>query len=309
MAQDSHIPDRRVLIVTGMSGAGKSTALEVLEDLGWETIDNAPVRLLEGLLMTGPAPDAPLAIGVDSRTRGFDPATILAILDRLLVAGRTTASILFLDATSGAIEQRYNETRRPHPLARERPVGDGIKAERELLEPLRFRAEMVVDTSGFAANQLQQVMRNQFGDAAHGEMMLTITSFGFARGMPPLADLVFDMRFLDNPHWDPVLRPQTGLDQPVGGHIERDPAFGPAYARIRDLVLELLPHYADQGRAYLTIAFGCTGGRHRSVYSAEKLAADLRDAGYNPTVIHRNLTAAATDATERGAGRAPITGA
>lgn len=293
--------DPRVLIVTGMSGAGKSTALEVLEDLGWETIDNAPVRLLEGLLTTGPSPDAPLAIGVDSRTRGFDSAAILSLLDRLLAPGRSSASILFLDASSSTIERRYNETRRPHPLARERPVADGIKAEREMLEPLRARAEMVVDTSSFATNQLQQVIRNQFGDAAHTDMTLTITSFGFARGMPPLADLVFDMRFLDNPHWDPALRPQTGLDAPVGAHIEADPAFAPAYARIRDLVLELLPHYVEQGRAYLTIAFGCTGGRHRSVFSAEKLAADLREVGYEPTVIHRNLTAATTDASERSA--------
>jgi len=305
MTDDPAPPAARMLIVTGMSGAGKSTALEVLEDLGWETIDNAPVRLLEGLLTTGPAPGVPLAIGVDSRTRGFDPAAILGLLDRLLAERRTAASILFLDASSGAIERRYNETRRPHPLARERPVADGIKAERELLEPLRARAEMVVDTSTFATVQLQQVIRNQFGDAAdgsgHNGMTLTITSFGFARGMPPLADLVFDMRFLDNPHWDPVLRPQTGLDEPVGAHIASDPAFVPAYTRIRDLVLELLPHYVEQGRAYLTIAFGCTGGRHRSVFSAETLAADLREAGYEPTVIHRNLTAAATDASERSA--------
>ena len=304
MTADSPTHQPPVLIVTGMSGAGKSTALEVLEDLGWETIDNAPVRLLEGLLTTGPAPDAPLAIGVDSRTRGFDPAAILGVLDRLVAQGRTTASILFLDATSGEIERRYNETRRPHPLARGRPVSDGIKAERELLEPLRSRAEMVVDTSGYASNQLQQVIRNQFGDAlgglGRGQMTITVTSFGFARGMPPLADLVFDMRFLDNPHWDPVLRPQTGRDAAVASHIASDPAFAPAFTRIRDLVMELLPHYANQGRAYLTIAFGCTGGRHRSVYSAETLAAELRAAGYEPTVIHRNLGAAASDATERG---------
>lgn len=303
MTLDSPFPEPQVLIVTGMSGAGKSTALEVLEDLGWETIDNAPVRLLEGLLTTGPAPDMPLAIGVDSRTRGFDPAAILGLLDRLLAERRSTASVLFLDASSGAIERRYNETRRPHPLARERPVADGIKAERELLEPLRSRAEMVVDTSSFATNQLQQVIRNQFGDAARTGMTLTITSFGFARGMPPLADLVFDMRFLDNPHWNPVLRPQTGLDEAVGEHIAGDPAFAPAFARIRDLVLELLPNYAEQGRAYLTIAFGCTGGRHRSVYSAEKLASELRTAGYEPTIIHRNLSAAASDATERSSAQ------
>lgn len=303
MTDESTQAEPRILIVTGMSGAGKSTALEVLEDLGWETIDNAPLRLLEGLLTTGPAADTPLAIGIDSRTRGYDPAEIIARLDSHIANGARTAGILFLDATSAAIERRYNETRRPHPLARGRPVADGIRAEREMLEPLRARAEMVIDTSGYATNQLQQVIRNQFGDAAAGNMTLTVTSFGFARGMPPLADLVFDMRFLDNPHWDAQLRPQTGLDAPVGAHIESDPAFAPSFARIRDLVLELLPHYAAQGRAYLTIAFGCTGGRHRSVYSAERLADALRTAGYEPTVIHRNLLAAPADAAERDAAQ------
>jgi UPF0042 nucleotide-binding protein len=294
-----------VLIVTGMSGAGKSTALEVLEDLGWETVDNAPVRLLEGLLTAGPAPDTPLAIGVDSRTRGYDPAFILTLLDRLLAEGKTNASILFLDANRSAIRRRYNETRRPHPLARGRPVGDGIKAERELLDPLRRRAEMVIDTSGYATNQLQQVIRNQFGDEARGTMTITVLSFGFARGMPPLADLVFDMRFLDNPHWDPVLRPQTGLDAAVAAHIEGDPGFAPAFGKIRDLVFELLPRYAEQGRAYLTIAFGCTGGKHRSVYAAERFAATLREAGYDPTVSHRNLP---PDASVPGGSRKQQTG-
>ena len=289
---ESPIPEPRVLIVTGMSGAGKSTALEMLEDLGWETIDNAPVRLLEGLLSAAPPADTPIAIGIDSRTRGYDPAAILAQLDGLIASGRAGAGILFLDASSAAIERRYNETRRPHPLARGRPVADGIKAERELLEPLRARAETVIDTSDYAANQLQQVIRSHFAGEARGQMTLTITSFGFARGMPPLADLVFDMRFLDNSHWDPELRAQTGLDAPVGAHIDADPPFAPAFARIRDLLLELLPHYAAQGRAYLAIAFGCTGGRHRSVYTARRMAEALREAGYDPTVIHRNLPAA-----------------
>ena len=305
MAAESLTARPRVLIVTGMSGAGKSTALEVLEDLGWETIDNAPVRLLESLLTTGPVLDTPLAIGIDSRTRGYDPAIILTLLDRLLAGGPIQAGILFLDANRHAIERRYNETRRPHPLARGRPVGDGIKAERELLEPLRRRAEVVIDTSGYATNQLQQVIRNQFGDEARGAMTISVISFGFARGMPPLADLVFDMRFLDNPHWDPVLRPQTGLDAPVAAHIEADPGCDPAFRHIQALVLELLPRYAEQGRAYLTIAFGCTGGKHRSVYSAERLARALREAGYDPTVIHRNLPAAATVPAE---GSPPQTG-
>lgn len=289
---ESPSPKPRVIIVTGMSGAGKSTALEVLEDLGFETIDNAPVRLIEGLIPTAPTDDAlPIAIGVDSRTRGYDPVAILALVDTMLLRG-IDASIVFLDATRAVIERRYNETRRPHPLARGRPIGDGIRSERELLEPLRARAEVVLDTSEYSSNLLQQVIRNHFGDAAPGLMQVSVISFGFARGMPPLADLVFDMRFLDNPHWQSELRELTGLDAPVGDFIEAEPAFAPSFARIRDLVLELLPHYAEQGRAYLTIAFGCTGGKHRSVFTAERMAAVLRSSGYDPTVIHRNLVPA-----------------
>lgn len=302
MTTDPLDPDTRVLIVTGMSGAGKSTALGMLEDLGWETVDNAPIRLLESLLVAGPSPDAPLAIGIDSRTRGFDPVAILSLLDRLIAEGKSKAGILYLDANRAAIRRRYNETRRPHPLARGRPVTDGIKAERELLEPLRARAEMVIDTSGFVVSQLQQVIRNHFGDDASRPMTLSIISFGFARGMPPLADLVFDMRFLDNPHWDPALRPQTGLDAAVAEHISRDPGFEPIFGRISELVMELLPRYADQGRAYLTVAFGCTGGKHRSVYSAERLADVLRAAGYEPTVIHRNLPVAVPAELSRSQG-------
>lgn len=302
MVTESPPAKPRVLIVTGMSGAGKSTVLGVLEDLGWETIDNAPVRLLENLRALAPSADTPLAIGVDSRTRGYDPAKILRLVDALRARG-VEPGVLFLDATSGEIERRYNETRRPHPLARGRPVTDGIKAERELLEPLRARAEVVIDTTRHSANDLQQVIRNQYGDDVRRAMTLTVVSFGFARGMPPIADLVFDMRFLDNPHWDPVLRPQTGLDPAVGAHIEADASFAPAFARIRDLVLDLVPRYSEQGRGYLTVAFGCTGGKHRSVFAAERMAEALRAAGYQPSVTHRNLSAAS--ATVPGEGEPP----
>lgn len=301
MSSDSIPAEPRILIVSGLSGAGKSTALEVLEDLGWETIDNVPVRLLEGLLATGPANGTPLAIGIDSRTRGYDPAAILGLIDRT----GADAEILFLDASPDVIQRRYNETRRPHPMGRDRQIADAIRAEREVLSPLRRRAGMMLDTSGYGVNDLQQVMRNQFGDAAGQAMAITVTSFGFARGMPPLADLVFDMRFLDNPHWDPVLRPQTGLDDAVGDHIAQDPAFAPSFERITATVLELLPHYAAQGRAYLTIAFGCTGGKHRSVYSAERMGDALRDAGYEPSIRHRDLDTGKQARTKRTASIQP----
>ncbi|WP_324828129.1 RNase adapter RapZ [Qipengyuania zhejiangensis] len=299
MADDSPPPSpQRILLVTGLSGAGKSTALQVLEDLGWEAIDNFPVRLLGGLV-NGDGSAAPLAIGFDSRTRGFIPGEIIELCKQLDKRPDVELATLFLDCASSEIERRYNETRRPHPMARGRPVHDGIKAERELLEPMRRWAEIVIETSSYSSNQLQQVVRERFGESAQREMTITISSFGFARGMPPLADLMFDMRFLDNPHWVDELREQTGLDEAVGAHIAADPAFAPAFERISDLLLELLPSYAAQGRSYLNIAFGCTGGRHRSVYSAERAGQALREAGFSPTVIHRNLGSRPADPLER----------
>lgn len=290
---------QRILLVTGLSGAGKSTALQVLEDLGWETIDNFPVRLLGSLLGGDSDHPAPLAIGFDSRTRGFVPAETIELCEQLATRKDIELTTLFIDCSAAELERRYNETRRPHPMARERPVAGGIKAERELLAPLRSWADIVLDTSDYTSGDLQQVVRERFGKSGGREMTVTISSFGFARGMPPLADLLFDMRFLDNPHWVPELREQTGLDEPVAEHIQADPAFAPAFARISETLTELLPRYAAQDRSYLNIAFGCTGGRHRSVFSAERAAEVLREAGFSPTVIHRNLGSRPADPLER----------
>lgn len=290
---------QKILLVTGLSGAGKSTALQVLEDLGWEAIDNFPLRLLANLVASDGEDRMPVAIGIDSRTRGFVPTEIIEECEALTKHGDTELTALFVDCSDSEIERRYNETRRPHPMARERPVSGGIRAERELLEPLRNWAEVLIDTTEFSTHQLQQVIRERFGRSGSREMTVTVSSFGFARGMPPLADLLFDMRFLDNPHWVPELRDLTGLDAPVAAHIESDPALFPAFARIADALLELVPRYAAQDRSYLHIAFGCTGGRHRSVYSAERAGQVLREAGFSPTVIHRNLESRPADPLER----------
>jgi UPF0042 nucleotide-binding protein len=293
---------QRLLLVTGLSGAGKSTALDVLEDLGWETIDNFPVRLLERLVGEegdGPAQSrAPLAIGFDSRTRGFVPGEIIELVKTLTARGDIALTFLFLDCQSAELERRYNETRRRHPMALGRMVGEGIAAERELLEPLRRWAEIVIDTTELTVNDLQTRIREIFADEKPAQPSLTVSSFGFARGMPPLADFVFDMRFLDNPHWVEGLRELTGLDAPVGEHIAADPAFSRAFALMSELLLDLLPRYDEQGKAYIHIAFGCTGGRHRSVYTAHRMADVLRGAGFSPTVRHRNLGSRAADAIE-----------
>ena len=292
---------QRVLLVTGMSGAGKTTALHVLEDLGWEAIDNFPIRLLHRLV-SDPQPGSqppPLAIGFDSRTRGFVPANIIDTVDRLDQRDDLDVATLFIDCSSGELERRYNETRRRHPLAKSRAALDGIIAERELFAHLRSWSNVIIDTSELATNELQQAVRQRFADDTVQSLTITVSSFGYARGMPPLADLVFDMRFLDNPHWEDNLREQTGMDAPVADYIAAQPAFTQAFARISDLVLDLLPRYRSQGRAYLHIAFGCTGGRHRSVYSAERMVQVLREASFSPTLLHRNMQSRAADQIER----------
>jgi RNase adapter protein RapZ len=293
---------RRLLLVTGLLGAGKTTALNVLEDLGWETIDNFPIRLLDRLIEApeNSALPAPLAIGFDCRTRGFDPRAIIAQVKVLTQRDDLELTTLFLDCEGSELERRYNETRRRHPLATELPAAAGISAERELLEPLRRWADLLIDTTGFSANALQQAIRERFSHEDGPDLTLTISSFGFARGMPPVADLVFDMRFLDNPHWVPGLRELTGMDRAVGEHIRRDSAFDEAFERILGLIEHLLPRYRAQGKAYVHVAFGCTGGRHRSVFMAEQIAAALRSSGFSPTLLHRNLGSRAADLLEGG---------
>ncbi|WP_041864769.1 RNase adapter RapZ [Sphingomonas sp. MM-1] len=294
---------RRILLVTGMSGAGKSTALDTFEDMGWEVVDNLPLSLLERLLGT-PLPKGsddqgrPLALGIDSRTRGFDAAAIARRIGQLREEHGHDIEILFLDCGGAELQRRYSETRRRHPLAQDRPAADGIVRERELLADLRRSADHLIDTTDRTSNALQRELRQRFGQDEPAKPTLAVMSFGFSRGIPRDADLVFDMRFLRNPHWDPQLRPLTGIDAAVGDHIAEDPAYEPAISRIEDLLLLLLPRYSAEGKSYVTVAFGCTGGRHRSVHVAERVAARLRAAGFSPNVAHRDLATAPHDSME-----------
>lgn len=291
---------QKIMLVTGMSGAGKTTSLRVLEDLGWEAVDNFPIRLLRPMVREVLAGEdrTPLAIGFDTRTRGFAPNAIITIVKNLSERDDLDLTTQFIDCNNSELERRYNETRRRHPLAGGRTAMDGIRAERELLEPLRRWADMLIDTSKLAPNELQMFVRQNFETQTAGELAVTVSSFGFARGMPPLADLVFDMRFLDNPHWEPGLREQTGLDEDVARFLHLTDGFEENFAAIRDLLLDLLPRYRAQGKSYVHVAFGCTGGRHRSVYTAERMAQALRDHGFAPTVTHRNLASRAADTVE-----------
>ena len=298
---------QRILLVTGLSGAGKSTVLKTLEDLGWETVDNLPPALLDQLLeaplpTSAPGERQPLAVGIGVRTRDFDPERIVRNLRRLAEdtggAPAREVGLLFLDCTGSELERRYAETRRRHPLAPDRPAADGIARERELLSPLRDWAGRLVDTTSLSANALAGLVREELGGDGRGQPTLSVMSFGYSRGVPRGADLVFDMRFLRNPHWDPVLRPGTGLDRAVADHVRADPAYEPAVSRIEELLELLLPRYRAEGKSYVTVAIGCTGGRHRSVHVAERIAARLQAAGFSPTVAHRDLGTAPQDSLE-----------
>ncbi len=285
-------PDR-ILLVTGMSGAGKSTVLNTLEDMGWEVVDNLPFQLLDRLLATqapaGISDERPLALGIDSRTRGFDAQAIIDRVKSMNDQRQDNIAVLFMDCSGAELERRYSETRRRHPLALDRPASDGIARERELVAPLRQWAAHVVDTTSSTTNDLKHEIRTRFSDWGNAGMSLAVLSFGFTRGLPRNADLLFDMRFLQNPYWVEDLRALSGRDEAVSAYVRSDPSYEDAVSRIEGLLLTLLPRYKAEGKAYVTIAFGCTGGRHRSVHVAERVAAYLASEGFAPTLSHRDV--------------------
>ena len=297
-------PLPRLLLVTGMSGAGKSTVLDALEDLGWDCVDNLPVSLLEPFVH-GDGSECrlvPAAVAMDARSRGFDAEALPQIL-RSIEGVRP--EILFLDCTGREILRRYNETRRPHPLALDRPPEDGIARERNLTAPLRNTADSILDTTDLTPVELRDELRRRYGGDSR-QPVLTIASFGFARGVSRTADLVFDMRFLSNPHWIDELRPLTGEDEAVRSYLANEPAWDGALDRIEALLKDWIPRYWSSGKSYVTIAFGCTGGRHRSVCAAVEMAERLRRAGFSPNLRHRDLASRPSDTIEGPPGDAGI---
>lgn len=280
---------RRVVLVTGLSGAGRSIALNTLEDLGYEAIDNLPLDLVRASLES--AGGRPLAVGVDVRTRDFAAGRLLTLLDALLADPRLATRLVFVDCEDEVLVRRFTETRRRHPLAQDRPVLDGIQAERRLMQPLRGRADLLFDTSLLQAAEFRRLIAGHLslaGETGLG-MMTFITSFSFRQGLPREADLVFDVRFLRNPHYDPALKPLSGRDAAVARYVEQDPGFAGFFQGLTAWLGPLLPRYEAEGKTYLTLAVGCTGGRHRSVFVAERLAEWLAGLGRPVVLGHRDI--------------------
>ncbi len=299
----THDTRRRFVLVTGLSGAGRGTALAALEDMGYVAVDNVPLPLLGDLMRsTAGSPGemaAPLAFGVDTRTHGFDPHDLVRRVRDLRRRPDIATRLLFLDCDSETLQRRYTESRRPHPLAPDRPVTDGIGEERKQIGWVRDSADVVIDTSALSPHEFKQLLTGHFA-LGRLETRLSVMSFSYRRGLPREADLVFDVRFLKNPHYEPTLKPLTGRNPAVAAFVASDPGYRPFVDSLKALIGPLLPRFDAEGKSYLTIAVGCTGGRHRSVAVAEELAGWLRGAGRSVTLSHRD----AESAGEAGAGGA-----
>jgi len=277
-----------LVMVTGPSGAGRTTAIHALEDIGFEAIDNLPLSMFKRLLK-GPDPERPLALGIDVRNRDFSTQALIETIDGI---GRLTdlpMQLLYLDARAEVLLRRFSETRRRHPLAPEESAALGVERELDLLMPVRARADILIDTSELSPHELRAELERWFAPGRGHGLSVSVHSFSYKRGLPRGADLVVDCRFLNNPHWEPELRHRDGLDAEVQAHVAADPRFAVFKEKVADLVRFLLPAYEAEGKAYLSIAFGCTGGQHRSVTMAETLAADLADGGWPVSIRHREL--------------------
>lgn len=280
-------PTPQVLLVTGPSGAGRSTAVNALEDLGFEVIDNLPLSLLAPLLEARPV--RPLALGLDTRNRDFTTDGLIAGIDTLTQKIGDALQVVYLDASDDALLRRFSETRRRHPLADQGAPILGIQSEKQLLASVRERADVLIDTTNLSPHGLRAEMDRQFAKGEGRFLGITVQSFSFKRGLPRGLDFVFDCRFLRNPHWEVDLRALDGTDPRVAAYVEADDRFGPFLAAIQNLVNVALPGHKEEGRSHVAIGFGCTGGKHRSVMFAERLAGSLAQDGWQVSKRHREL--------------------
>ncbi|MDO6584492.1 RNase adapter RapZ [Salipiger sp. 1_MG-2023] len=288
MQTDQQARTQRVVLVTGPSGAGRSTAINALEDFGFEAIDNIPLSLIPRLLEGG-ALSRPVALGVDIRNREFSVLRLLDLYRALGQDQRISVQLLYLDCLPDVLARRYSETRRRHPMSPDESYTAGIAREMSLLNEARNAADILIDTSELSPHDLRARMESLFTDDAGQRLAVSVQSFSYKRGLPQGLDWAFDCRFLDNPHWEPALRSLTGLDPAVQDHVGRDARFAPFVDKLTSLALFVLPACKEEGKAHLAFGLGCTGGQHRSVTVAETLARSLAEHGWQVSCRHREL--------------------
>lgn len=291
---DTDAAVQRVILVTGPSGAGRTTAIRALEDMGMEAIDNLPLSLVPRLL-DGPPRPGPLVLGVDTRNRDFSATNLIEAIDTLTRVPEIAPEVLYLDCSTDELIRRYNETRRRHPMA---PAGTplaGIETEIDLLRPIRVRADLLIDTTGLTPHQLREELARWFGGDKGVPLAVSVQSFSYKRGVPRGIDVMFDCRFLANPHWQADLRPKDGRDPDVQDYVAADPNYHAFFDRVLSLLDLVLPAHQAEGKSHIAIGFGCTGGQHRSVTLAEKMAEALAQKGWQVSKRHRELERRARD--------------
>ncbi len=293
------VQEHHLVLITGPSGAGRSTAIHALEDLGFEVIDNLPLSLVPRLI-DGPTLGRPIALGLDVRNRDFNATALIELIDTLTRDPRVGLELLYIDCAPSELIRRYSQTRRRHPLAPLETPTEGIAREIDLLAPIRARADHLIDTSEMSPHDLKAEIGHWFDRRETSPMAVSVQSFSYKRGLPRGLDMVFDCRFLANPYWQVDLRECDGRDAAVSAHIEKDPRFAEFFQKVCDLILLLLPAHLAEGKAHLSIGFGCTGGQHRSVAVAEKLGKVLAEAGWPVSKRHRELERRAANVTAIG---------
>ncbi|MHA6265249.1 RNase adapter RapZ [uncultured Aliiroseovarius sp.] len=288
MADDSDKIEQKVVLVTGPSGAGRTTAIRVLEDIGYEVIDNLPLSLISRVL-SGPALGRPLALGVDVRNRDFSTEMMLQVIEDLREDHTHEVEVLYLDCSRDVLIRRYSETRRRHPLAPAETPDHGITREIELLIPVRGRADVLIDTSELSPHDLKDEIMRWLSESGAENLAVSVHSFSYKRGVPRGLDMVLDARFLRNPHWEADLRVLDGRSAAVADYVAADERFDEFFTRVSELVEFLIPAYGEEGKSHLAIGFGCTGGQHRSVALTERLAKTLAQKGWQVSIRHREL--------------------
>jgi RNase adapter protein RapZ len=290
--------DHQLVLVTGPSGAGRSTAIDALEDIGFEVIDNLPLSLVPRLTDGAPI-GRPIALGIDVRNRDFNSTALIELIDQLTRDPRVSLEVIYLDCSTSELIRRYSQTRRRHPLAPMETPTEGINREIDLLAAIRARADHLIETSEMSPHELKAEIGLRFDRTDSERTAVSVQSFSYKRGLPRGVDMVFDCRFLANPFWEPDLRAKDGRDPEIASFIEADPRFAEFFEKLKDLLFLLLPAHISEGKAHLAIGFGCTGGQHRSVAVAEKLGNVLAEAGWPVSKRHRELERKAAAASEK----------